>query len=300
MSALDQLQLVKLADICHTNPLVTIDSTATIADALKIMKENHITCLPVLHDNNLLGIVDIRAVMFFVAWGKYKVGQEKPFHHDDKVNYGAKNISELIALGASDGGRVWEFDGKDAVQVVIEPFSKGVHRAIVNVSGTRRLLTQTDVCRWIATNSAFAKILDKTLEQLGVTHGTVVSSPDTDTAVEAFRKAAQNEVSAVAITDSKNGRLVANLSGTDLRGLDVAHIRAVEKPVTKFLADLHPLSLNPIVVHKGDTLKYALFKLLSLKVHRVWVIDVAHIPIAVITLGDVLAKFSMFSPEMQA
>lgn len=174
------------------------------------------------------------------------MGTEKPFHHDDKVDYGAKNIAELIAVGASDGGRVWEFDGKDPVQSVIEPFSKGVHRAVVNVNGTRRLLTQTDVCRWVATNTAFTKVLDKTLEQLALTKGAVISAPDTDTAIEAFRKAAQNEVSAVAIVDSKNHRLVANLSGSDLRGLDVAHIRAVEKPVTKFLADLHPASLNPI------------------------------------------------------
>lgn len=53
-------------------------------------------------------------------------------------------------------------------------------------------------------------------------------------------------------------------------------------------------------MHKGDSLRYALFKLLSLKVHRVWVIDVAHVPTAVISLGDVLAKFSTFSAEMQA
>lgn len=154
----------------------------------------------------------------------------------------------------------------------MEPFSKGVHRAIVKVNGThRRLLTQTDVARWIATNSAFAPILDRTLEQLGLTKSNVIAVPDTYSAVEAFRKASLNEVSAVAVIDSKNKRLVANISGSDLRGLDVAHIRSVEKPITKFLAELHPTSLNPIVVHKGDTLRYALFKMLSLKVHRVWV-----------------------------
>lgn len=67
MTALDQLSLVKLGDICHTNALITIEPTATVADALKKMKEHHITCLPVLKDNELLGILDIRNVMFFLA-----------------------------------------------------------------------------------------------------------------------------------------------------------------------------------------------------------------------------------------
>lgn len=67
MTALDQLQLVKLGDICHTNPLITIEASATVADALKKMKENHITSLPVLQGEKLLGIVDIRNLAFFVA-----------------------------------------------------------------------------------------------------------------------------------------------------------------------------------------------------------------------------------------
>jgi len=302
MSALDQLQLVKLGDICHTNPLISVDPSATGGEALEKMKENNITSLPVLNGDTVIGILDIRNVMFFLAWGKYKVSSsdQQPAFCDDKVSYATRNVADLIAVGQSDGGRVWDFDGKEPVQSVMEPFSKGVHRALINVSGTRRLLTQTDIVRWIATNHALNRITEKTLEQLGLTKGAVISVPDTSSALEAFRKASQNEVSAVAIVDHKNQRLIGNLSGSDLRGLDGCCIRKVEKPVTEFLAEMHPTSLNPIVVHKGDTLTYALFKILSLKVHRVWVIDVAHIPIAVITMGDILAKFSVFSSEMHA
>lgn len=183
-----------------------------------------------------------------------------------------KNVSDLLGAGVPEGGRVWSFDGNEPVQQVVEPFAGGLHRAVVKVGGNLRIVTQTDIARWIATNSAFAPILEKSLADLGLTSkNNVVKVLDTDSTVEALRKASQNQVTAVAVVDHKNGRLVANLSGSDLRSLDASCVRLVEKPVTAFLAEIHPTSLNPVVVHKDDTLKFTLFKLLTLRVHRVWV-----------------------------
>jgi len=297
MTALDQLQRVKLGDICHKNALITIDSSATVSDAISLMKSHHISNLTVLKDGAVQDFLDLRDVVNFLAWGKYKVSpsDNKPAFRDDKVDYGAKMISDLLP----ENSRVWRFDGMDPVQKVIEPFSKGVRRAIVMIDRSRRMLTQTDVLRWIATNHAFAPIVNMSLTELGLTQGKVITASDSFTALEAFRVAAQNEVGGVAIVD-KHRRLMANLSGSDLRGLDCDFVNHVEKPVTRFLAELHPASLNPVVCHKGDSLKYVLFKMLSLRIHRVWLIDAQHVPIGVVTMSDVLSKFITLSPEMQS
>lgn len=152
----------------------------------------------------------------------------------------------------------------------MEPFAKGIRRALIMVDGSRRLLTQTDVLRWIATNHAFIPISNMTLEELSLTKGKVFSASDSFTAIEAFRVAAQNDVGAVAIVN-KHRRLLANLSSSDLRGLDPASVQLVEQPVMQFLAQLHPASLNPVVCHSGDSLQFVIFKMLSLRIHRVWV-----------------------------
>lgn len=68
MTALDQLQRIKLADISQPQQLVTIDATATVSEALKKMKDNRVTCLPVVDKHgSVTGILDIRDIVFFLA-----------------------------------------------------------------------------------------------------------------------------------------------------------------------------------------------------------------------------------------
>jgi len=69
-------------------------------------------------------------------------------------------------------------------------------------------------------------------------------------------------------------------------------------PVMTYLQELHLTSTHPIVVRPDDTLKSVVYKVLSHRIHRVWVIDDDCKPTAVITLGDILSKFAPYSPEI--
>ncbi len=182
----------------------------------------------------------------------------------------------------------------------MEPFSKGVHRAIVTDGTHNKMLTQTDVVRWISTNHAFAKTLDKSLEALGLATTKLISITEQDTVLEGFRRAGNQEVHAVAIIDSKRGRLLGNLSATDLKGLEVSSIRAVEQNVIAYLSQHNPYSLNPVIVYKGDSLRLVVNKMLTLHLHRVWVVDSELRPLGVVTMSDVISKFNEYSPEMQS
>jgi len=76
------------------------------------------------------------------------------------------------------------------------------------------MLTQPDVVRWIARNHAFACILDRSLKELnlaGPNKGLLLTMTEADSVLEGFRKLGQNEVNAVAIVNSKSGRLMGNL-----------------------------------------------------------------------------------------
>jgi CBS domain-containing protein len=305
MTALDQLHLIKLSDLCgKKSELHSIDANATVADALQKMKQHNVTCLPVMTSTRQpVGMLDVRSLVFYLAWGKYRVEDLKYAHTpfcDPSVDYGKKPVADLLAMGSSEAGRVWQYAASEPVLNILEPLAKGVHRVLVSLDGRLRLLTQADIARWIASNKAFAPVLDKTVEELGMVRGSVLCATEQDTALEAFRKASLYDVPAIGVTDSNTGRLLGVLSAADLRGMDLTGIRAVEQPVTQFLAATRPESLNPVVVHAGDTLRGALDKMLAVRVHRVFCVDAAYKPVGVISLSDVISKFTVFSPEMHA
>lgn len=67
MTALDQLQLVKLGEICHKNPISIIDASASLSDALSLMNEHRVSSLTVLKDGAVHNFLDLRDVMTFLA-----------------------------------------------------------------------------------------------------------------------------------------------------------------------------------------------------------------------------------------
>lgn len=70
MSALDQLELIKLGDLCQNRHLVALDDHATVGDAFEAMKKNGVTSVAIINKakNQVEGIADIRMLMFFLAW----------------------------------------------------------------------------------------------------------------------------------------------------------------------------------------------------------------------------------------
>lgn len=70
MSALDQLELIKLGDLCKNRHLVELDDHATVGDAFETMKKNGVTSVAIINraKNQVEGIADIRMLMFYLAW----------------------------------------------------------------------------------------------------------------------------------------------------------------------------------------------------------------------------------------
>jgi len=307
MTTLDQLELIKCGNLAQKRIVLQIDVSTTVGDALNNMKRHGVTSLLIVNkekDHELVGMLDIRMLVFFLAWGKYQSMQngEGPRFSQD-VDYAGAKVTDMLQT-QSEGSRLWVFKSLDPIQNVVEVFSKGVHRAVVVGADEHyhAMLTQTDVVRWIARNHAFACILDRSLKELtlaGPNKGLLLKMTEADSVLEGFRKLGQNEVNAVAIVNSKSGRLMGNLSASDLKGIDMQTIRSVERPVMQFLVEHSPLSLNLVVVLPGDSLRLAVNKMLDVQVHRVWVVNSELQPLAVVSMTDVLSKFTAYAPEMQ-
>jgi len=143
------------------------------------------------------------------------------------------------------------------------------------------------------------QILHTRVEELGLVNPLFASKDlitvsKQDTALAGFTLVFENQKThAVAVTDSE-GKLIANLSASDLRGITSEALPQLLLPIEDFLrrrsgtderADKLP---HPVTCSSRSTLAEVLNIVITAKVHRVWIVDSAQRPLHAITLEEVL------------
>mmetsp|Transcript_20568 Transcript_20568/g.48999 ORF Transcript_20568/g.48999 Transcript_20568/m.48999 type:complete len:113 (+) Transcript_20568:188-526(+) len=104
----------------------------------------------------------------------------------------------------------------------------------------------------------------------------------------------QHEVNAVPVV-AEDGTLAGNLSAADLRGVNVAHIEQIDKPILEFLTAVNEGKRPEVVkVTETATLLETMQLLITNSIHRVWIVDGADKPVGVVTLSDIMRKFSPY------
>jgi CBS domain-containing protein len=298
-SAVDQVDLIKCGDICHSKDLTSINGQATLQEAWELMNKKNVTCLPVMKGNQIVGLIDIRMLSFFVVFDLWK----RPENSSAKVKLdnteALKNVKVADILPAfPESNQLWKFAASDPIHKLIEAFSKGVHRAIIDNAGFCRLVTQTDVTDWVLNNRAFNHILDREVGTLNFKKPKIVHMHEMDPALRGFEQLSIAETGSVAVL-RKDGTLAGNLSASDLKGLQPSTLYKLESPVSDFLKETHPSSLTPAVVKSQDTLRTVLHMMINSRIHRVWFVDQSQKPEGCISMSDVMAKFVRYAPEMQ-
>lgn len=127
---------------------------------------------------------------------------------------------------------VWVVKESDSLHKPLEWLSKGVHRFIVQTTSGPKILSQSDLVKFLL--SAYDKFnLGNITIQEGllifffsltlsakITHKPVTHVENPTSALDTLKKTRIYEVHGIAITDA-NGTLVGTLSESDLRGLKV-------------------------------------------------------------------------------
>lgn len=169
------------------------------------------------------------------------------------------------------------------------------HQVIVQMPlpyNAQRLLSRTDIVRWLATLYArFPAVFDRTIAQLGVCTAArkVVHMHDDETALDGLRRISDCGLGALPVLARKSGVVVATLSCSVVRHLDLGRLEDLAQlPVLAFLRRYHPASLQPMLCKPSDRLIDAVNRVLVKSVHRAWVTDEAHRPVACLSLSDVL------------
>lgn len=180
----------------------------------------------------------------------------------------------------------------------------GVHRLnVVDGDGrVRGILSQSDIVKFLLSKKAlFPDLMEKSLNDLKVGCGPVVSVLAENSVLDALEKMSANFISSVAVIES-DGTLIGSISMADIRFVfQHGKYHRLWMTCSNFLS----LALNQLGLehsgndrfpffdaHLGSTLAAVLQKIVATKVHRIWVTNPEnqHL-IGLVSLTDVIGLF---------
>eukprot|EP00698_Gefionella_okellyi_P004600 TRINITY_DN14207_c0_g1_i1.p1 TRINITY_DN14207_c0_g1~~TRINITY_DN14207_c0_g1_i1.p1 ORF type:complete len:372 (+),score=80.17 TRINITY_DN14207_c0_g1_i1:58-1173(+) len=301
-------------------PIISLSTSDTIADAMKTLSKNHILAAPVLLTGSIedtedsaatdvfMGTIDVLDLLNSVVDEFSADSRVLPLHgkmrwekfHEVAREFTSKSVFTVSSqLGTSE----LAYRGLEhqlLLQVIQDAFvtpshTRHVHRvAVLNPSGqVIRIVSQSDIVRFLDHHADKWEALGrKSLLELGLADKALVTIAEDETALAAFQKIRAENVTAAAVVDHQ-GKLVSNISASDLRGLHVDTFDRLLKPVKEFLLlghyDKTYLHLPPpLTCSRESHFKDAVHLLASSGKHRLYVVSDRMIPAGVVTLTDVL------------
>jgi len=295
---------VLLSELVHDkHNLVRVLNTYTLEEAMELMRLHNISSIPIYNpkERKYIGLLDYFDIMCYVAFGSFK---NQLIQSDfENVSFGRQRVEDFLAI-SREGRKIWRFNTDDSLESVLETFTKGVHRILVNkpVKAKRtkeqkyhhRILSQSDVVKFLydwASNNEIP-LMRRRVDELHFIKDSPVTVSETTPAVDAFKMMYQHDVYAVAVVNDK-GQMVANLSASDLRYLTHSKLTSIFLPTLLFLRAVHgQVPAKPITCQAHSTFEEVLFEANVSRVKRVWITNANMVPIGVITLTDMISKFA--------
>jgi CBS domain-containing protein len=293
-----------LAATLHKHPghLLSFDDKITVAEALRLLSKRNYRSAPVMGAGKagVLGFVDSRDLLVGLLaklsdgklsedFGQWKaVFQTKECAEASKA-YLSQPVAKLVNKSHVD--KLSKFSSTSSLSdIVTEMAALRLHRvAITDDNGVLvDVLTASDIVNYIA--SEHLKVFDGTTAKAVMMNEPICMEESRPT-VEAYQIMQRNQVSGIAIT--KEGRLVANLSATDL-SFAMSRAAAIV-PESLFLPVQFLVEQSrthaaraPVAVRAETTMVDVVKRMAQHRVHRVWVINGDDKPIGVITPTEVL------------
>jgi 5'-AMP-activated protein kinase, regulatory gamma subunit len=295
--------------------LVLVPASTTVDEALGIIQRENVLALPVASTTDpskFIGILSITDIMAYVAFGSFRIDQSDSSQFQSFMS-GEIPVSDLLTMHA-ESSSVWTLEDTDPIERCLEPMSKGIHRIVVRQSRTHkdgsvkvhyRMLTQSDLVRFLMSYSCYGRSpsdgtadASKSLAELHVYDSPnkppLTSIPSSCTALEAFRLLEQHELNSLPIINA-DGSILTSISASDLRGLRSHQLSSILQPVPEFLKSQRGgLIPVPLTATPNSTL-YEVSMLLTLnRAHHVWVVDENRKPLGVVSLSDIICKYSPY------
>lgn len=287
-------------------PIVSVEKTTTVQDALKILYDTGFSSLPVsdpamaTYPKFICGFIDLVDILaYLIALSNSGLASDANVLTSTFLS---KQVGELTDFSSRDHFKaVLEED--DLLKVINLLAQDGVHRvAIVDIlQDIRFMITQTDIIKVIHANlDSLVNVARVSVKDLGVANSNLICVKANQPALESLKIMHANRLSAAPVVDETSGELLATLSVADLKAVardpttTGVHttLSDVGLPTLAF-AESHSYRHNPasapkaIVVSLESTFGDVITLAAQTRVHRVWVVDGNRKPIGVISLTDI-------------
>ncbi|CAL9010622.1 unnamed protein product [Prunus brigantina] len=350
----------KLGDLMvNKRRLVEVPYTASLAHTMNTLVANKVLAVPVAappgqwigaggsmimeadkHTGTVrkhyIGLATMLDLLAHIAGNEDQLmdeGVHDGFDLDQKMSVPVSSIIGHCLEGLS----LWTLNPNTSILDCMEVFSKGIHRALVpvdshmdNVSGVElvesassyRMLTQTDVLRFVkehgSSGSELDNIMSSKVSELGAVTERVFAITDRTKVIDAIkcmRIALLNAVPIVRSSDTDNeedhkqlingrGRqAIGTFSATDLRGCHFATLQtwlpmsALDYTETVLANPLlaafnnaagSPTTRELVACRADSSLGEVIDKAVSKHVHRLWVVDQQGLLKGLISLTDII------------
>jgi len=302
------LKSYTLADVLKaksSTDLIYAQYSTPINRVVNLLSTHNIVAVPILKNGAFVGILDILDVVTFVAFFVVKDSEGgKPVLRSPEEEIMKKPVGDILDISIEPWNnhfvsKFFILESTETVDKALEPFSKGVRRILVRHEGSFQLMSQTDIMKFAQKYATdLGEIMTNSLESLRLADSAGRPNLEfisgSESALEGFRKIALKKVNAIAVVDEQ-GKLVANLSAADLRGMKEESMKDILLPTVEFLGKVRGMKpLVPVTCCTTGSLKEVVDSAMTAKVHRVWVVDAAMKPLGVVSFSDICRKLSPF------
>jgi CBS-domain-containing membrane protein len=269
--------------------LIMLNPEQSLQEALQILGNNNILSAPVYDSQSqqLIALVDVVHMVTFITQDLRNQEELLP-----KIK--ERRIRDLIENDSSTKD-VLTFTYQDSLHSLIHRFSREYkrHRALV-VDPQKKgltLVSQTDIIRYLVDHeSELGPILTSRLEDLNLANPSgadIYHLRENDPTFLGFQRMAEKSINAIAIIDHQ-GRIIGNLSASDLRGIQESKLIYLFRSSTDFL-QVMGRKFKPVVGSSRISLGEAMTKALAARVHRIWIVDEKEKALGVVTFSDMLS-----------
>lgn len=292
-SILDTKSVVDI--VGSTRPLVSLNYEESIDSALKKLDAANVFGALVHSGPVVVGIVDMKDIVKSLI--KFTRIGMKEFNNESAKNLAdeAKMFTQQVvgAILSTDTHLVRVTQSAPVCEAVAKMVNDNTRRLVVvdELGKTVNVITQYDVVKYLYENmNQFGDFCNRTVGDLSLGTSPVICAALGECAASVFNVLVTKNVRSVGIVNNTtdDNDLVANLSLSDLRGLNEQNFNNLSKSVYEFLLLTHE-SPKPVISCTADsTFEEVLSLMVENKIHRVYVVDNLQQPTSVISLVDIL------------
>lgn len=320
---------VRLDQIVAAKPqAVSVTTDTTVEATARLLAKKNFRSVPVWdeEEGRYAGFIDEMDLLEYAVVYAHAAFEKRELHIEHlkekysqftpeelkRLSFGGGTVDSILTLPGAHRRRIFVFQSnallsnamqiiKDhervLVQHVVKPFSDSKSKMFLGRLMTRthrstqvKICSQTDILRYLCAHTSDLReesLFSLTVADCGAL-GSMTSITVEERAIDGFLKMLDAKVDACAVVDM-NGRLVASLSASDLRGMTSENLATILLPALEFFPTMTGARAPPpLFCYAQDMLLDTSRKILKASTRRCWMVDQEGRPIGLVSMGKII------------